>query len=547
MRTKRLTALLALMMALVMLLSACGGSTSGAGETAADGTAATEDAAPAAEDAAAEDDAAEDAAASGVSDETLYVTISNEPGNIFPLSAESGDGHWIDWCIYDRLVNYDSDTGELVPGLATEWEWLDDLHVQFTIRDGVIAYDGSVIDANDVLYSIQLGLEGDAATQWTMVDGDECYVVDDSTVVLGLKEAYPSIIGKLSYVAMLTIVDESSVEALGGYDAAIRNPKCTTGAYFFDEWKDGEYIRIVRNDDYWGDLGYYKYIQYTWTDDSNAKTLKVAAGDANFGVEIESADKLALDAGAYADCVSYTTSGDGTTVLFFNTTNEYLSNELVREAIFYAIDTSYINQVATDNTSQIADSIISSASIYHKTPDVQRQADVEKAKSLLEEAGYGENEVHLTLPAVPPTLAVSNAIAANLIEAGIDAKVESMEIPVYLAATDTGDFDLCVQPTFADDILNYVKYYDDRMELNARGGGIVGGFEDMYDILDAAKSERDEEKNMEAFGDLQDYVAEHCLTLPLYETAIFYAADGAYTFKTYSNGHINFATVKPAD
>ena len=541
MRTKRLMALLALMMALVMLLSACGGG----GAPAADQPAADE---PAAEQPAADEPAAEEPAAEPAGeDETLYVTISNEPGNIFPLDAEAGDGHWIDWCIYDRLVNFDSDTGELVPGLATDWEWIDDTHLQLTIRDGVVAYDGSIIDANDVMYSIQLGLSGDATTQWAAVDGDECYVVDDHTIVIGMKTTYPTVIGKLSYVAFLTIVDESSVEALGGYDAALRNPRCTTGPYFFDEWKDGEYIRIVRNEDYWGDPGYYKYIQFNWTDDSTAKTMGVAAGDVNFAVEIDSADKLALDAGMYPGCVSYTTSGGGTNVVFFNTTNEYLSNELVREAIYYAIDTDYINQVATDNTGKVADSIISSASPYYKSPETKRENNIEKAKELIAQAGYAEGEIKLTLPAVPPTLAVSNAIAANLQEAGIDATVVSMEILVYLAATDTGDFDLCVQPTFSDDIINYVRYYDDRMALNTRGGGIVGGFEDMYDILDTASGEMDTTKNMAAFGDLQDYVAEHSLTVPLYETTIFYAADGNYTFKNYSNGHINFSTVKPAD
>lgn len=540
MRMKQTMGLLSLLLVFVMLLSACGGGSAPAPEAPAGDAPAAEAPAPAA------DAPAPAPEAPAAEDETLYVTISNEPGNIFPLSAESGDGHWIDWCIYDRLINFDSDTGELVPSLATDWEWLDDTHLQLTIRDGVKAYDGTIIDANDVMYSIERGLEGDAKAQWAAVVGDECYVVDDHTIVIGLVDVYPTIIGKLSYVAMLTVVDESSVEALGGYEAALRNPKCTTGPYFFDEWVDGQYIRIVRNDDYWGEPGYYKYIQFTWKDDSTAKAMSVGAGDSNWAVEIDSADKLAVDSGMYPGCRTYTTSGGGTNVLFFNTTNEYLSNELVREAIYYAVDRDYINQVGTDNTGKVADSIISSASPYYKSPDAQREADVAKAKELIAQAGYAENEIKLTLPAVPPTLAVSNAIAANLIEAGIDATVEQMEIPVYLAATDRGDFDLCVQPTFSDDMLNYVKYYDNRMELNTRGGGIVGGYEDMYPILDAASGEMDMDKNIEAYGELQDYVAEHCLTVPLYETTLFYAADGEYTFKHYSNGHINFSTVRPA-
>ena len=50
--------------------------------------------------------------------------------------------------------------GSLVPSLATSWEWIDDTHVRFFLRDDAVAYDGTTITANDVLFSVQRGLEG---------------------------------------------------------------------------------------------------------------------------------------------------------------------------------------------------------------------------------------------------------------------------------------------------------------------------------------------------------------------------------------------------
>ena len=239
--------------------------------------------------------------------------------------------------------------------------------------------------------------------------------------------------------------------------------------------------------------------------------------------------------------------GGGTNVLFFNVTNEYLSNELVREAIFYAIDATACNMVGTNGTSLIADSVIASSVPYYKAPDGEydRTVNLERARELLAEAGYADG-FELFMPLVAQSQAVCEAIQASLLQIGITLRLETMEIPTYLAATDTGDYDLCFQPTFSDDIVNYVKYYDDRMELNTRGGGIVGAIEDMYSILDRCRYSTDEEDNMAAWGEFQDYIRDHYLTIPIYESSVFYCANGNYEYNNFSNGHINFATVRPA-
>ena len=530
MKKRKASVFLALLLAMAMLCSACSPSNSNTSQTPAD---------------ASQDlNASADVSAGNQSD-TLRIVIGAEPSNIMPLSAEAGDGQWIAWCIYDRLVDYDAETGELVPSLATSWEWIDDTHVRFFLRDDAVAYDGTTITANDVLFSVQRGLEGDATAQWSMVDGNECSVEDDYTFVLGLTEAYPSIIGKLAYVATLTVIDESSCEALGGYEAAVRNPQCTSGPYFFDEWKAGEYIRLVRNDNYWGEAGFYETLEFTWVNDSTSRTMAVASGDADFAVEIGSADLTAVE--SYDNCIGIMLGGGGTNVLFFNVTNEYLSNELVREAIFYAIDATACNMVGTNGTSLIADSVIASSVPYYKAPDGEydRTVNLERARELLAEAGYADG-FELFMPLVAQSQAVCEAIQASLLQIGITLRLETMEIPTYLAATDTGDYDLCFQPTFSDDIVNYVKYYDDRMELNTRGGGIVGAIEDMYSILDRCRYSTDEEDNMAAWGEFQDYIRDHYLTIPIYESSVFYCANGNYEYNNFSNGHINFATVRPA-
>ncbi len=218
----------------------------------------------------------------------------------------------------------------------------------------------------------------------------------------------------------------------------------------------------------------------------------------------------------------------------------------MRKAIASVVDVNACNMIGSGGTSRVADSIIASSSSYYKAPgsDYSQTVDVEKGKALLAEAGY-PNGIQLTMPTVPMAQTVCEAIQASLLQIGIELKVEVMEIPTYLAATDSGDFDIVLQPTFSDDITNYAKYYDNRMELNARGGGIVGGYEELYPVLDRCRYSTDEADNMAAWGELQDYVRDHCLTIPLYESSVSYCANGAYEYNYFSNGHINFATVRP--
>ena len=51
---------------------------------------------------------------------------------------------------------------------------------------------------------------------------------------------------------------------------------------------------------------------------------------------------------------------------------------------------------------------------------------------------------------------------------------------------------------------------------------------------------------MAAWGEFQDYIRDHYLTIPIYESSVFYCANGNYEYNNFSNGHINFATVRPA-
>jgi ABC-type transport system substrate-binding protein len=56
---------------------------------------------------------------------------------------------WITWNVFEHLVEIDKD-GQLVPRLATAWQWLDDQTLEMTLRQGVTFHNGEVFDAEIV-------------------------------------------------------------------------------------------------------------------------------------------------------------------------------------------------------------------------------------------------------------------------------------------------------------------------------------------------------------------------------------------------------------
>ena len=111
--------------------------------------------------------------------------------------------------------------------LATDWEYIDDTHVQFKPRDDVTSHDGYPFTASDVIYTITTGQDsGLLSNYYGMFDLSECSVVDDYTVILATKSADPFFLSTLSNTTLAMVI-EASVEANGC--RALQGLKATAG------------------------------------------------------------------------------------------------------------------------------------------------------------------------------------------------------------------------------------------------------------------------------------------------------------------------------
>lgn len=162
------------------------------------------------------------------------------------------------------------------------------MHWQFTLRDDVYFTNGEKLTANDVIASLQASYDYTLNHYTLWLDPAECEVVDDTTVIIGLSRIYnnlPEILGCTYYA----IFSAKAFEEVGNDETVFAVNPVGSGPYKLESWETGSKLTLVRNDDYWGELPYYKYIEFSFISDPVARVNALEAGDVQLAFNIPTA------------------------------------------------------------------------------------------------------------------------------------------------------------------------------------------------------------------------------------------------------------------
>ena len=298
----------------------------------------------------------------------------------------------------------------------------------FTLREGVKFHDGSPVTAEDVKYSI-----------------DRCA---DTTNGDPLVAAY-------SDIQSVNILDEKTVEVvLDGPDtdflaymtnavipASNENPDTNpigTGPYKYVSRSPQENFVVEKFDDYWGTPANIEHV-----------TFKVCANADSIVMDLQggSIDMFARVTPAQADQL-----GDSFQVLegtmnlvqalYLNNEAEPFNNELVRQALCYAVDPQEIMDIVSGGKgTEIGSSMFPAFGKYYmpELNDMYKQ-DLDKAKDLLKEAGY-ENGFSFTIT-VPSNyqqhIDTAQVIVEQLKKIGVTAEINLIEWDSWLSDVYAG-------------------------------------------------------------------------------------------------------------
>jgi len=351
--------------------------------------------------------------------------------------------------VYEGLVGIRAGTvAELEPVLATDMPELSDdgLEYTFTLRDGVAFHDGAELTADDVVASLAETLVpeniGFAATPAK---------VDDRTVKITLDEPNNTLLWQLAnFPGAIREADATNNLA----DSAIG-----TGPFAFEQWKQGDSLTLVKNDDYWGDAAKLDSVVFRFLPEGRAAVNALQEGDLDVftALEPELRDELQGD----DDFALVRADSSDVFTLGFNTAEAPLDDQRVRTALSRAIDTDALISAQNGDGKPLGSPITELEPGYRDLTDVNA-FDPDSARALLAEAGQQDLSLELTVPNIYPTT-VADLLKSQLADVGVTLGIRQVDFPTWLEQVYTNhDFDLSyVDHAEARDFANYANpdYY----------------------------------------------------------------------------------------
>ena len=451
-------------------------------------------------------------AASGGPRTSMVYGMSAEPSTLDPMNVASMNTFTVTYALYDTLTVSDGN-GSYKPYLCDDIQVSEDgLTYTITLNKEVKFQDGSTLTTEDIAYSIQRTIDAGWAFDMTLCI-DSVEVVDEHTVVLHLNTPFGGMLGSLAS-PFFSIMSKAYCEA--HTDEEIARAPMGTGAYKLAEWVSGDHITLEANEDYFAGAPQIKTITLRPYTDKNTGLIALEAGELDAFLNINPSDIPTVESNP--DLALYSCDAASVLSLNMNIEDEVLSNELVRKAIFAAVNKDDIIVGALEGIGTPANSPIPTVCAGYSAETPGSVYDPEAAKEYLKEAGY-ENGLSLTLCLKEDTTnqKVAQILKSQLAEVGIDVTIEIMEGGAYTNAVySNGDYQMTIGSWSAMFLDAYsVMYSQFHKDCYGSTGNITHVTTDeLSSLLDAAAEANDDQK-VAAYDAACANILEHAYQLPL--------------------------------
>ena len=356
--------------------------------------------------------------------------------------------------------------------------------------------------------SAQCGTEGYAGN----LAGVEA--VDAQTVRFTLCNPDVAFPAKVAFSA-LGIFSTEQLEETGGspIDAPIG-----TGPYKLEAWERGSQIVLTRNEDYWGDEPAIPTVVFRWSAESAQRLVELQAGDVdgidNVGTE---------DFGTVEDDSNLQLLEREPLNVFYLGTNvdkPPLDDELVRQALGYAIDKERIIENFYPGGSEAADQFLPPGIPGYQDGAETFTYDPDRARDLLAQAGHPDGIDLGALsyraeprPYLPQPPQVASDIRDQLAQVGITVTLDEQESGAFIDNANTGNLGLYLLGWGADfpDPTNFWDYH-----FGAGASPQFGtGFPDMHEVLAEAGSTTDEGERADLYAQANELLFQHAPAIPI--------------------------------
>ncbi|MCC8166232.1 MAG: ABC transporter substrate-binding protein [Planctomycetes bacterium] len=366
--------------------------------------------------------------------ETMVLGMIGDVQTINPFLANMRFNTSIDYhTIHDTLVHRAAD-GTITPRMAESWRRVDDLTWEFKLRPGIVSHRGEKLTSENVKFTFDMVQSKPeyAVYQFPQqVMLDRIDIVDDLTFRVVTKEPSSTVLYWLF---------ESPIVPIGFYKGASEDKMAGEsdgfGPYKFSKYVPNDYMILEAFENHWNGAPPIKNLVFRVIPEESARINELRAGSIDF------AEQISVDIAPQAEtAISHVDAKPGLRKMALTISIEKghpaLKDKRVRQAMNYAVDKENITENILSDFTAPYSSYVNPA---NNNPDLKPYPyDPEKAKALLAEAGYPDG---FKLTIVPPSSRygldkeITQQLAADLADVGIDTDVRYLELGVFLERND---------------------------------------------------------------------------------------------------------------
>lgn len=492
--------------AMVFGLTACGAQSDGAQESASGSAAVSQQ-------------------ASG--EKIVNVGVTNTLESLNPLLLNGGEiNKYATGLMFLPLMELDADLnfeGMLADSITTE----DNKNFIVHIDEAAVWSDGTPVTADDVVYTalrLASPVINNTAMMYYVFEGvnDAGFVekgaesvegiqkVDDKTVRFTTKSEMPLTTFISTYARYLLtlpkhVIEQYSEEELSTADW-FNHPDVVSGPFIVTDYDVDHYISYTANKDYWKGAPKIDKLNIKIVDGS-----QIYAGLQSGEIDITQPTMSVIPMEDYEsiEALENVSVVYGSPVtnqsVFIQTAN--VPDARVRQAMLYAINREQILNELLDGHGEVIDGFLSSASPFFDETIKPVPYDPEKAKSLLEDAGWdGTQTLRFYINSGDSTFVnAASIIAAQWAAVGIKAEIQTVDFATLMAVSGSEDYDvLAVQYTYAP-----VDPYPDMSWLLGGAGSWTGyGNDEVNEALKKSQLTDDAAETKELYSVVNRKVQE---------------------------------------
>ena len=402
------------------------------------------------------------------------------------------------------------------------------MHFVVHIDDKATWSDGTPVTAYDVEYSVLryaspivgnttlllYAFEGtDDETGFVEEGADSMAgltVLDDKTIQFTAKYPMALTTFQNSYARYLHVLPKHVIEKFDENELTsndwFNQPDVINGPYYLTDYDPDHYISYTANTDYWKGAPKIDKLNIRIVDGS-----QIYAGLQSGEIDITQHTMTAIPQEDYESIealknvkVIYGSPVTNQSA-FIQTAN--ITDARVRQALIYAIDRQQLVDQLLKGHGEVVDGFLSSASPFYDDSVQPIEYDPEKAKELLEEAGWdGSQTLRFYVNSGDNTFVNGvQVIAAQWAAVGINVEITTVDLATLMSVAGTTDYDImAVQYTYAPvdpypDVTwllggegSWTGYYDDEVAAALDGTqqtSDVAEIKNFYSVVDRKMQE----------------------------------------------------------